>query len=406
LLGEGGQDNLTVASLCDRLGVSKGSFYHHFDDMNAFVDRFAAAWGAWMEQLFVQLGEAADPRRRLEFAANEAFVVMSPAVQAMRAWGRTNPRIAEAFTSPERTWWKTAVGTFADVAEDEVSGQIITTMNNAVSIGFLTRPRRLERERYVRLLALLYRSYGVGTDLARCDGRAQLEVLSWDRSQVRRLDPDPLPTPDVPVTPATAPTIRGHTQGPVCGKDDYYLAATELLGEQGPGAVTVTGLARKLGVSTGSFQHHFGSQAHFVESYVADRLRTENAEIRSFARERNPLRRMEFLLSEMLIGPDPAETAWRAWGHTNPVVGAAIRRLDKLREQALAEAIGQSVPGLDSAATAELTLGFALGLRREAPPFGQELRTRTALEWMRRVLGVDAALRTEDGLPRLTVSPA
>jgi hypothetical protein len=45
-------------------------------------------------------------------------------------------------------------------------------------------------------------------------------------------------------------------------------------------------------------------------------------------------------------------------------------------------------------------------LHRWYPPFGPTLRARTAVEWMRRGVGIDAEVRTEDGLPRLAFTAA
>lgn len=46
LLAEHGHTRLTVADLCARCGLTKGSLYHHYPDMGAFR---AALLGAWRE---------------------------------------------------------------------------------------------------------------------------------------------------------------------------------------------------------------------------------------------------------------------------------------------------------------------------------------------------------------------
>jgi AcrR family transcriptional regulator len=406
LLGEVGHTGLTVAALCGRLDVSKGSFYYHFGDMPSFVDRFASCWRAWADQLLINMAAQPGPHRRLEFAANEAFVVTSPAMQAMRAWAVTNPTIADAIASPHRICRATTIKILTDAAEHDDSARILATMGNAGGIGVGLRLRRVERERYVHLVALLYRACGVQTDLLRFGGRARLKVVSLDGARSLRVDSDPLPTDDVPATPSETREGRPGLRGARRAKDDYFLAAHELLGVHGAEGLTITGLVDKLNLSAGSFQHHFGSMSRFVEEFAARRERIESNEIEGFLRERNPWRRMELLNAELLIDPDPADTAWRAWGHTNPVVGAAIRRVDNLRERALTHTIGQLVDSPDSAALAELTMGLAIGLHQWHPPFGPALRARTAVEWMRRVVGIDAEVWIEDGLPRLAFGAA
>jgi len=44
LLYEGGPDGLSIDALCRRLQRSKGSFYHHFGDREAFRDRLLERW--------------------------------------------------------------------------------------------------------------------------------------------------------------------------------------------------------------------------------------------------------------------------------------------------------------------------------------------------------------------------
>jgi AcrR family transcriptional regulator len=389
--------------LCDQLNVSKGSFYHHFDGMPDFVERFATHWRLWADRLFIHMDAQPDPRRRLEMAANEAFVIMAPGVRAMRAWARTDPTIAEALASPERIWRATAVQTFAHAAEDEDSGSIFATVGNAIGIGFQSRPKRLGRERYVHLLALLYRSYGIQTDLLQSGGGPRLEVVSWDRTKSLRIDRDPLPSDDMASTaPAEAGSDRLDVRGARCHKADYFGAAAGLIREHGADGLTITALGEKLNLTAGSFQYHFGSMPRFVNEFVAHWAQTETKKIEEFLEERNPWRRLELLHAELLLEPDPADTAWRAWSHTNPVVGTAICGVDQLREHALASTIGQLVDTPDSAALAELTLAFTIGLRPWCPPFGPTLRARAAVEWMHRVVGIDASVRTEDGLPRMT----
>lgn len=186
LLGEAGHTGLTVASLCDRLDVSKGSFYHHFDDMPGFVDRFASRWRAWADQLMIHMAALPDPHRRLEFAANEAFVVMSPAVQAMRAWAVTNPTVADAIASPHRICRATSVEILTELGEHDEGARILATIGNAGGIGVGLRLKRLERERYVHLVALLYGACGVRTDLLRVSGLPTSEgrrLGSWSISR-------------------------------------------------------------------------------------------------------------------------------------------------------------------------------------------------------------------------------
>jgi len=73
---EQGYDATAVAEICDRAGVSKGAFYHHFSSKQAV---FLALIGAWLEELEQALsGFDADDR-----PVPERLLAMSHAFQGL-----------------------------------------------------------------------------------------------------------------------------------------------------------------------------------------------------------------------------------------------------------------------------------------------------------------------------------
>lgn len=78
-----------------------------------------------------------------------------------------------------------------------------------------------------------------------------------------------------------------------------------------------------------------------------------------------------------------------------------MRRADAQRQAALAETLAHLSPRPDTDLLAELTLGVALGLHQWQPAFDAVLRARVAVEWMRRILGLDAQLSAGPAGPRL-----
>ncbi len=66
LLAERGHGGLTIAALCERLGVTKGSFYHHFDDMAGYVRLLLGHWEDEHATRLIALSESVtDPRGTL-----------------------------------------------------------------------------------------------------------------------------------------------------------------------------------------------------------------------------------------------------------------------------------------------------------------------------------------------------
>jgi AcrR family transcriptional regulator len=96
LLRESGPQAVTIERVCDRLKKTKGSFYHHFEDLSAFQ---VAMLEHWQEQYthapIVQSSREPDAQRkvrRLEVVGELDHVLDT----AIRAWARSDARAQAA----------------------------------------------------------------------------------------------------------------------------------------------------------------------------------------------------------------------------------------------------------------------------------------------------------------------
>ena len=122
-------------------------------------------------------------------------------------------------------------------------------------------------------------------------------------------------------------------------KDDYYRAALELLADGGVDALTMANLCARLGVTTGSFYAHFPSirefHTAFLEQWAAGRVYQLREQVESTT---DPLDRIDLLRRLAVAVHHEAESAIRGWARTNAEVAEFQRRVDRAREEALAQA--------------------------------------------------------------------
>jgi AcrR family transcriptional regulator len=91
LLGSGGVGAVTIARLCHALGVTKGSFYHHFRNVEDYRQQLLAHWARERERQVLVAAEAVrDPIERLEVLRDAAVKLHHEAEAAIRAWSRTD----------------------------------------------------------------------------------------------------------------------------------------------------------------------------------------------------------------------------------------------------------------------------------------------------------------------------
>ena len=97
LVAEGGPNALRVDRLCDRLGVTKGSFYWHFADLQTYRTALLEAWGSLLDQDRQRFENSRDvePRERLRHMMQAVTRPQQWALErAMRVWALTDEAVA------------------------------------------------------------------------------------------------------------------------------------------------------------------------------------------------------------------------------------------------------------------------------------------------------------------------
>ena len=94
-LSDKGPQHIKIDVLCQALGVTKGSFYHHFKHHAEYVSALLEHWEAThTRQLIDDVADIEDVRKRSERLSELVYSKdMRPEV-AMRAWGKSHPEVA------------------------------------------------------------------------------------------------------------------------------------------------------------------------------------------------------------------------------------------------------------------------------------------------------------------------
>jgi AcrR family transcriptional regulator len=96
VLADSGPNALRVDALCERLNVTKGSFYWHFTDMPAYRDALAQEWGNLHDRNRRQFENMldVDPRTRLTVMIQTWVAPQHWALErAMRVWALTDDAV-------------------------------------------------------------------------------------------------------------------------------------------------------------------------------------------------------------------------------------------------------------------------------------------------------------------------
>ncbi len=147
LLAEGGVSGVTIAALCQRLGVTKGSFYHHFDSVPAFHDALLACWEDGTYRSIEAARAVADSHRRLSVLKELAVGAHHEAESAIRAWGRSYEAAAILVRRVDTAREDNLVESFRAIGIPPTRARHLARIGLATLIGTQSLERPVDRKR-------------------------------------------------------------------------------------------------------------------------------------------------------------------------------------------------------------------------------------------------------------------
>jgi len=113
-----GEAELRIDRLVEAMGVTKGSFYWHFESRADFVRSLSAHWAEWSTSTVVRALEELPPDPLLRLRALMDQVIREGLTRyelAMRAWAAHDPEVAQVVRAVDRTRIRTVKGLFQDL---------------------------------------------------------------------------------------------------------------------------------------------------------------------------------------------------------------------------------------------------------------------------------------------------
>jgi AcrR family transcriptional regulator len=139
ILAADGIGGVKIQRLCDLLGVTKGSFYWHFRDLDAFLEAIAERWregnGAFRSR--IDAAVRADPKAGLHDAMT-AFLDqrLGRLERAMRDWSRTDERAKTAIKAADKRTFEAIVRGFEDLGFDRDDADVRAKILFYAGVGF------------------------------------------------------------------------------------------------------------------------------------------------------------------------------------------------------------------------------------------------------------------------------
>jgi AcrR family transcriptional regulator len=148
VLGDYGSESLTIAVLCERLQVTKGSFYHHFGGMPGFVTQLLAYWEQEHSERLIKLSKAQpDATLRILGLTDMGVHLPHASEAALRAWGRSSPEVADVTARVDRRRERHLTDAIAALGIDRARARLLGRIGLTLLIGAQQRESPLDLKR-------------------------------------------------------------------------------------------------------------------------------------------------------------------------------------------------------------------------------------------------------------------
>jgi AcrR family transcriptional regulator len=137
IMVDDGIGGVKIQRLCERLGVTKGSFYWHFADIEAFHGELARRWADESSHLPGELRADADPEAvmlgAMEILADRRIRNLT---RAMRDWAQNDERAREAIRQADQLLFQRVKHSFTAIGFEDDEAEVRAKILYYAGVGF------------------------------------------------------------------------------------------------------------------------------------------------------------------------------------------------------------------------------------------------------------------------------
>ena len=140
ILAEVGPDGLTIDALCQRAGVTKGSFYHHFGGTEAYKHALLAFYEEeGTLDIIAQLADIPTPQAKLhrliDIVVQTSTQPVNQAEVVLRAWAVHDTAVQEVQQRIDGRRLAYVQGLLVEMGHDEATAETLALLMYAILVG-------------------------------------------------------------------------------------------------------------------------------------------------------------------------------------------------------------------------------------------------------------------------------
>ncbi len=137
ILADRGFGGLKLAEVCNRLGVTTGSFYHYFTNWGAYTRGLIGYWKQDRTDRLAELfGRQSDPRKRMQLIIQSVLALPHSAEAAIRAWSSIDPAVHAVQVEVDRQRYQVCYDYALEIAGDPRQAEVFADFAVYVLVGY------------------------------------------------------------------------------------------------------------------------------------------------------------------------------------------------------------------------------------------------------------------------------